>query len=213
FAYDDPPPRGRDYLSRRLDRRSGASRVRCPHPSTRGLWGVAPGAPLGGCDSTSGSQNRPAAKAAAAEKRSVRDKLFRAPVVMALRPLQIVVYRFDEVVARPADRFIRVAAVIIERRPRRLHLLKRLTFVDQRDYSLADDRDHVAIVHDVGLVAEPAVSRDDDRTALLVLARYRDIENQVETLDDAVDAAAALGVEPRVAIGIEDVAGADNVGA
>ena len=47
-----------------------------------------------------------------------------------------------------------------------------------RTQAVADDGDHIAIVGDVGFVAQPAVPGNDDGAALLVLAGHGDIENR-----------------------------------
>src|SRR6266513_3238086 len=53
---------------------------------------------------------------------------------------QVAVYRFDELRRGPRSRRRAVAAVIIERRPRRLHLLERRSFLHQILNPIANDR-------------------------------------------------------------------------
>ena len=60
---------------------------------------------------------------------------------------------------------------------------------------VADDRDHVAVVGDVRLVAEPAVARDHHGASFLVLARNRDVEDPIQAVDNALEAAALLRIE------------------
>src|SRR5690606_39563308 len=56
------------------------------------------------------------------------------------------------------------------------------------------------------------MARHDDRAAMLVLPGNREIENQVQALENPVDPA-ALRIERGVPIRIEDIARADHVGA
>ena len=77
--------------------------------------------------------------------------------------------------------------------------------------AVADDRDHVAILDDVGFVADPAVTGNHVGAALLIPRRHGDLEDPVERGDRAVDGAAVRDVDHRIEVGIEDVAGGDDV--
>src|SRR5262245_18693755 len=69
---------------------------------------------------------------------------------------QVAIHGLDERVRRPRTCRRAVPAVVIQRRPRRLHLIERRSFIDQFLNPVADDRQHVAILEHVGFVAEPA---------------------------------------------------------
>ena len=79
--------------------------------------------------------------------------------------------------------------------------------------AIADDGDHVAVIGDSGAIADASVAGDDVGTALFIGARNHDVEQAIERVDFAVDRTAFCEVDHRVAIGSENVAGADHVGA
>src|SRR5678815_5782655 len=89
--------------------------------------------------------------------------------------------------------------------------MKGSPFADNAADAIANDGDHVAIVGDVGLITQSAASGDDYSAALLILSGNGDIQNAVQALDDAGDAAALLWIEPRIGGHIEDASGADDV--
>src|SRR5258705_4157943 len=113
--------------------------------------------------------------------------------------------RLDERIRRT------VSAVVVERRPRGLHLIQRLTSTHERLNAIAGDRRHVPVLHDVGLVSESAVPRDDVRAAFLLVAGNRDVDDAVQPIEDALDAAAARSIDDGVAGGAEQVAGGDDI--
>ncbi len=68
---------------------------------------------------------------------------------------------------------------------------------------IADDREHVAVVADVRGVAEPAVARDDHRAAFGAELRDRELQDCVEPVEHAVDAAAGFDVDDRKRVHVE----------
>src|ERR671931_1168853 len=93
-----------------------------------------------------------------------------SPSLLALRLLaQVSIHRLDEHVRRPRPGFRAVPAIVVERRPRRLDLLQRQTALDHVLDAVPDDRDHVAILEDVGFVAQASMPGDDVGAALLLV--------------------------------------------
>ena len=76
---------------------------------------------------------------------------------------------------------------------------------------IADDGHHVAVLDDVGFVGQAAVARDDVGAALLMVLRNRDVDDPVQRVEDALDAAAARAVDGRVGRRREHVPGRDDV--
>src|SRR6266545_3104079 len=72
--------------------------------------------------------------------------------------------RLDE--ARCDARLPPVLRIEIQRWLRRFHLGERHPLVDHRLDAIADDHQHVAVVADVGSVADPSAPRNDQRAAL-----------------------------------------------
>ena len=59
-------------------------------------------------------------------------------------------------------------SVVVTRRSRRLHVGQRQTILEHGADAVADDRHHVAVVDDVGLVDDAAVPGHDVGTPLLI---------------------------------------------
>ena len=93
-----------------------------------------------------------------------------------------------------------VEAVVVPRRPWPPSPARRvIALLEHVLHAVANDRHHVAVVGDVGRVAEPAVSGNDQRAAFEAELGKRDIDDVVERVDLAVDAAAARDVDDRIA--------------
>ena len=86
-----------------------------------------------------------------------------------------------------------------------------MPFLDHVQDAVADDHHHVAELHHVGLIADPAMARDHVGAAFLVVRGHHQLQNVVQRGDLALHAAAALDVDERIAAGREDVAGAHHV--
>ena len=92
-------------------------------------------------------------------------------------------------------------------------MLEREAFLHGVGDAVADDGDHVAVIADCGAVANAAVAGDDVCAAFFVGAGNHEVEQAIERVDFAVDRTAFREIDHGVAIGSEDVAGADDVGA
>ena len=106
-----------------------------------------------------------------------------------------------------------VARIVIFGRPGRFHLVERHAALQHVGDAIANDGDHVAILNHVGFVADAAVTGNDQRAAFLQGRRHGEIDNAIQRVDNALNAAAAIEIDDRVAGGDENVAGADDVGA
>src|SRR6185503_12273106 len=126
---------------------------------------------------------------------------------------QAAVDGLDELVRRPGAARRAEARVVAERRVALDDLLEREAFVDQRLNLIADDRQHVAVVADVGRVGKPAVPGDDHRAAFRAELRDREPQDRIQARQHAVDAAAGLDVDDRERVHVDEVARRDDVGA
>src|SRR5262245_17557619 len=79
-----------------------------------------------------------------------------------LRSIEALIHGLDEVIRRARTGRRAVALRIAPRRRAGLDLCQRHPRLLRVADSIADDRDHVAIFRNVGLVADPAVPRDDE---------------------------------------------------
>ena len=114
-------------------------------------------------------------------------------------------------VGRPETARRAPAGVVVERRLAGLDLFERLPALDAVLNAVADDRDHVPILEQVGFVGQAAMARDDVGAAFLHRLRDRDVEHVVQRRDDPGDVAAARGIDERVRRRDEQVAGDDHV--
>ena len=126
--------------------------------------------------------------------------------------MKAAVHRLDEHVCRPGTRVRTVAPVEVHRRPRGLDLLERHALVDQVLHAVANHRQHVAVRRDIGRIRQPAAARNDPRAALAAVLGNGEIENLIQAVDDALNAAALLDVDDGIADGRKEVAGADHFG-
>src|SRR5687767_15726284 len=77
------------------------------------------------------------------------------------RATPLVVDRFDEHVGGPWAAVRTVAGPVAQGRIGGLHLFERHFLVDHALDPGADDRDHVAVFHQVGVIGDPAVARHE----------------------------------------------------
>src|SRR3970282_2727132 len=78
--------------------------------------------------------------------------------------------------------------------------------------AIAHDDDHVAILDDVGFVAETPAAGNDARAAVLKPLRHGEIEHVIEGANEPLHVAAALDVDDRIPPRREQVADGDRVG-
>src|ERR1700678_4817352 len=95
---------------------------------------------------------------------------------------------------------------------RGLHLLQRHALFDHGLDAIPHNGDHVAILQQVKLIAQPAMPRNNERSALFMMCGNSDIENMIQPVDFSLQTAPVLEIDNRVAIGDEYVARADYVG-
>src|SRR5687768_12944955 len=93
-----------------------------------------------------------------------------------------------EHVCRPESGAVAVPSVVVAQDPGSFDLLQRHTLPNGIPESIPDDRDHVAVLDDVGFVGETAVSRNDVRAALLFFRRHCQLDDAVQCIDDALNA-------------------------
>ena len=106
--------------------------------------------------------------------------------------LQAVVRRLDKHIGRPRAGRLAVPRVVIAGRPGRLHLGQRHPVLDHVLNPVPDDRDHVAVVHHVGMVADAAVGRNHPGPALGIVTWDGKFDELVQCIDFGLDAAARL---------------------
>src|SRR5439155_21397502 len=85
-------------------------------------------------------------------------------------------------------------------------------FFDHVLDTIANDRDHVAVLDHIGFIAKPAMAWNNHRAAFLLLGRDSYIEDKIQRIDEAVDAAAILQVDDGIVCGGEDVPGEHDIG-
>src|SRR6266446_9782763 len=106
---------------------------------------------------------------------------------------------------------VRVHSIEIQCRLSRRHLVERHFLLCQVQNPIANDRHEVAVIINVGFVAQPAMARDHSRTALLIELGNREIQNPVQCVEHALDVAASLRVNDRITVGDEQISGADHI--
>src|SRR6185436_4761570 len=90
-------------------------------------------------------------------------------------------------------------SVVIESGLRGLHLLQGHTLLDHILDAVLDDGNHVPLVGNVANVTEPAVARNDHGSALRSELGISDVENFVQRVELALNAAASFQVDYRIA--------------
>ncbi len=85
-----------------------------------------------------------------------------------------------------------------------------IPFLDGVLNAIAYDGHHVAVFDDIELVTDAAMAGDDVRAAFFFMLGDGDIDDVVQSVDLALNAAAAFHVDERITIGIEYIAGRDT---
>src|SRR5665213_3076876 len=119
-------------------------------------------------------------------------------VSFRLRRLQAFVNGFDELVRLDEAVALDVLGVVVERRPGGLNLFEGHVLADHGANAVANDDHHVAVFYNVGFVTQPAVTGDDVGAAFLSLSWNGEIQDVVERVDFAGDAAAPFDVNERI---------------
>src|SRR5579863_2109053 len=131
----------------------------------------------------------------------------------AARKFQALIDGGHEIIGGAGALFGAPASVVILGETSRPYLFQSHALLDGVLNPVAHDGNHVAVFHDVELVADAPVARDDVGAAFFFMLGNRYIDDVVESVDFALNAAAALHVDKRIAFRIEDIAGCNNVGA
>jgi hypothetical protein len=93
---------------------------------------------------------------------------------------QRLVNRRDEIARRPASARGAPTLVITLTRLERQHFLERLTLIIVVLNEVADDRDHIFVKHHICLIAQPAMPRNDHRTAFGLIGGRRHRDHLIE---------------------------------
>src|SRR5438552_2636472 len=123
---------------------------------------------------------------------------------------ETLVYRLDEHIGGPETGCRAVYRIVVARGFRGLHLFQRHTLLDHVLNAVSNDRDHVTILDDIGFITQAAVTRNHHRPSFLLLCRNREVEDEIQRVNHAVNAATALQVDDRIACCHENVAAADD---
>src|SRR5213592_3565902 len=100
--------------------------------------------------------------------------------IRVLTPVSLLysfVYRFNKLFCSPRAGGGAPAAVVIQRWPRRLHLLERAALLLQILNPVANDVNHVAIVCNIADITDAAAAGDDDRASLCAKFGICDVQN------------------------------------
>src|SRR5579863_7697651 len=127
-------------------------------------------------------------------------------------PAQTRVHGLDEHVRGPKAGGGAPARIVIPRRLSRSHLIQRHAFLLQVPYPIANDSQHVAVVSNIGSVAQSAVAWDYIRSSLLIARRDHHAKNLVQRVKFTLDAAAMSQVDDRITDGRKNIARADDIG-
>src|SRR6266849_2878037 len=122
-------------------------------------------------------------------------------IVWLLLSTEAPIYGLDKPVGRPRTRRGTVQAVVVHGRPGRLHLLQRHAASNHVLNTVANDRDHVPVVGDVANVAKPSMTGDHHRAALRPELGNREVQNEIQSIDNSLNAAAPLQVDHGIAGG------------
>src|SRR5579862_7041230 len=99
---------------------------------------------------------------------------------------------------------------------RRLDLLEVLSLLDEVLDDIFDDDHHVAVVHNIHLLAEPPVTRDHVRSDTLIDKRNRrdgQLDQLIQGVDLSLDAPAVRNIDDRKSGSVQDVPGDHDIGA
>ena len=78
---------------------------------------------------------------------------------------------------------------------RGLHLFERHALTDRRLHAVANDNDHVSILQDIELIADPAMAGNDISPAFLFVLGHCDLENAVKSINRPLHGAALFDVD------------------
>src|SRR5260370_899313 len=123
------------------------------------------------------------------------------------------VCRLDEHLCRPRTTDRPISAIVVARWPRGLYPFKSHSAMDHVRDAIAQNRDHIAVFHYIGFVAQPAMAGNYHGSAFLLRGGNGQIENPVQRVDHALETPPALQIDSRIGDRIEHVAGAHHVGA
>src|SRR5437867_6969466 len=118
---------------------------------------------------------------------------------------------FDKHVRCPGAASRSVQWIVISRGSGSLHLLQSHSLFDHVLNPVANDNRHFAIINHVAHVAETSVSGNDQSASLLTVNRYDQVNNLVQPVNDALNAAARGQVDDGVAGCRENIAGTDHI--
>src|SRR5213593_1231625 len=133
---------------------------------------------------------------------------------MLLRPglPELRVYSFDKHFLCPGGGWCSVSAVVVKGRLRSEDFLERLALRDQIGNSVSDNRDHLAVLDHVGLIADPPLTGNDIRAAFLFVLRDTQFDDLIESRQNTLQTAAVLPVDDGICHCREQVARGNDVG-
>src|SRR5881628_524957 len=133
---------------------------------------------------------------------------------MLLRPglPELRVYSFDKHFLCPGGGWCAVSAVVVKGWLRSQDFLERLALRDQIGNPVSDNRDHLAVLDYIGLIADPSLTGNDVRAAFLLVLRNTQFDDLIESRQNTLQTAAVLPVDDGVGNRREQVAGGDDVG-
>ena len=126
--------------------------------------------------------------------------------------LETLVRRFDKHIRGPSTCSRPIQPVIVHGGLRRFHLFQRHALLNHILNAVAHDGHHVPVVGHVAGIAQAPVAGNDHGAALRAELRNRQIQNAIQTVQNAVDAAALVHFDHGIAIRAQDIAGADHIG-
>ena len=138
----------------------------------------------------------------------------RAPSARLMFLAEASIHRLYEHIRRPGARVRAISRIVVPGRMGGFHLLQRHPFFNHILNAVANNDHHFLIVDDVGLVAQPSMTRNHVCAAFLLVSRNRNLVNEaIQRVDDSLDAAAFFQVDDGIAHRRENVARAYDIGA
>src|SRR5580658_9823694 len=126
--------------------------------------------------------------------------------------LQTLVSRLDELIGGPETLVSPIQRIVIPCRLRRLDLFQRHTSLDHVQKAVSQDGLHITVLNHIRFIAKASVAGDYVGAAFLLLSRYRDIDDVVQTIQNALISAAPVEVDDRITRSDKDVSRAHHVG-
>src|SRR6266404_6945936 len=124
------------------------------------------------------------------------------------------IHRLYEHIRRPGARVRAISRIVVPGRMGGFHLLQRHTFLNHILNAVANNDHHFLVVDDVGLIAQPSMTRNHVRAAFLLLGGNRDlVDKAIQRVDDSLDAATLFQVDGGIARRRENIARAYDIGA